>query len=322
MEKLTQSSIVFIVYLGIIVLTVPPLNALNETTTNSLETDFPEIMLKHGFIKTNRKRLERMPKDWLVGYYSKIVQFGSENLSPLEIAFLDGLAARSRAEGTLPQFLFDAIMSFLEGDHDAQARGLDCSDNSCAVPISLQGLWGYGCWCNFDQKFNPFYGSQLTVNPFDSVCKRMHQCLRCVAEDSHYGCDVKGTNEHQLASALSSNDDTSMMATCELANQNSTCSAQACTCEVNLIAELIDLIWQETPYQPEYLHRNGFDKKNCMAENQSLDLTQYQCCGEYPTRYPFTRPQSCCREGTEEKAYNLIFESCCPVAGVVKGFSC
>ena len=26
-----------------------------------------------------------------------------------------------------------------------------CENGVCEVPISLHGLWGYGCWCNFGE---------------------------------------------------------------------------------------------------------------------------------------------------------------------------
>merc|ERR1711988_1844715 len=50
-------------------------------------------------------------------------------------------------------------------------------DKGCNSPISLDGIWGYGCWCNFGEHL--LTGGATPVNEFDEICKNLQLCLRC-----------------------------------------------------------------------------------------------------------------------------------------------
>merc|ERR1712076_201364 len=55
------------------------------------------------------------------------------------------------------------------------------SGNRFLIPIPLQAIWGYGCWCHFGE--DTMKGQGTPVNMLDGFCKSMQLCLRCAVLD-------------------------------------------------------------------------------------------------------------------------------------------
>ena len=56
-----------------------------------------------------------------------------------------------------------------------------CPGGNCMVSMGLQQIWGYGCWCNFDDNLTE--GGGTPVNTFDEICRDFTLCLRCAKYD-------------------------------------------------------------------------------------------------------------------------------------------
>merc|ERR1712048_1317623 len=47
------------------------------------------------------------------------------------------------------------------GRSGANSGSLNCGGGECTVPITLQGLWGYGCHCNFGGELMTGHGTPV-----------------------------------------------------------------------------------------------------------------------------------------------------------------
>jgi len=184
---------------------------------------------------------------------------------------------------------------------DSSERNLNCASATCDVPINLRGVWGYGCWCYFGDDLTQGRGNP--VNPHDSACERMQQCLRCSRMDGvngGYNCDPK--TQLYSAAFFPITSTTSVGSGCSAQNPGDLCGAHICTCEMEFLNELLELIWTGYVYDPSFTHPNNpsggtFDADaNCPINNPGD--TDTECCGVYPYRYP----------------YNIFERECCNVA--------
>lgn len=194
---------------------------------------------------------------------------------------------------------------------------LNCGGGECEVPITLNGLWGYGCHCNFGGELMTGHGTP--VNDHDEICMNLQNCLRCVVIDDEAdgqpnNCDPK-TEEFSIVSSFFSPDQ-AIANDCSTANNNDPCKSHACTCEVKFISALIEKMFDQYVYDPAYLHADqggNFDPTapgSCGA-NTGGPLRNKVCCGAYPTRYPYiTQNRQCC--DNDQTLFNPLSQQCCP----------
>ena len=169
-------------------------------------------------------------------------------------------------------------------------RQLTCSEGGCAIPLSWEDIYGYGCWCNFNQDISKGYGSP--VDAWDQVCKSVQLCTRCIQFDkinsNQETCDLANTS---YKNNINFNINTSTLESdCETDNFGDECAIGLCQCELQMYRELYQLtISDVNPADLSFKHENGFDRQDegsCQKRAHSTFETS-QCCGNYPTRYPF-----------------------------------
>jgi hypothetical protein len=191
-------------------------------------------------------------------------------------------------------------------------------DKGCNSPISLDGIWGYGCWCNFGEHL--LTGGAAPVNTFDEICKDMQLCLRCAkmdGENDGYECDPKTVDYNVVVEWM--NSDEALFSECEALNQADHCATHCCTCEVDMVNSLIGTIWKMNLYEPEYKHSNGFDRTESCPTNPQHTLSA--CCGYYPKRFPYSNEvRQCCR--ADQSLFNPLNKDCCENEGVSPIGSC
>lgn len=221
---------------------------------------------------------------------------------PMAAHFAAALRAKANAEG-IPFH----VMKMIKNMGNASARELNCRDEDCKVPLTLRGIWNYGCWCNFGSQLTT--GAGAPVSHFDGLCQSMQSCLRCARRDGiedGYECDPKSHEYHSSFTFTPSIE--SLAGDCEDANPDDPCGTHMCTCELQLIADLLESIWSGVTYSNEFLHENGFDMEaNCPSGSQNGDQT---CCGSYPWRAPFSGSTKDCCTSVEE-IFNPLAQQCC-----------
>jgi hypothetical protein len=195
-------------------------------------------------------------------------------------------------------------------------KGFNCEDEECDIAIDLRGIWGYGCWCHFGSKL--LNGRGMPVNPHDEACKRMQLCLRCAEMDGqadNYECDPRTVsyNSTFMQSTGQNDNINSFNSGCQVQNPNDLCGAHVCTCEMQLINDILDLVWQEYTHDPSPRHpQNPYGGDFDFATNCVTDpgVTEIDCCGKYPFRYTYNSLQKSCCEPVE-KLYNPFDTNCC-----------
>lgn len=207
---------------------------------------------------------------------------------------------------------------FVNNDISGERAINNCESPTCTIPLTLSGIWGYGCWCHFGSRIGQ--GKGAAVNPMDSVCERMQKCLRCAEfdaanADDPYLCDIQTVNYNSTFS--NANNVNAIAAGCSERNPNSLCSVHVCTCEMQMINEILGLMWQSYTYDPAFRHAsnpNGgtFDfSASCRSNTGSGgNDVETQCCGKYPSRSPFHKADKECCEATQT-IFNPIESECC-----------
>ena len=204
--------------------------------------------------------------------------------------------------GQNPEEVYEAVCQ-----RNQERSAANCGPGGCSVLMGLDGIWNYGCWCNFGSDLTT--GSGHPVNKFDEICRNYQLCLRCAKYDAKesgkYSCDPL-TDTYKAISGADFN------VQCSKANEDDPdnhCGTHLCMCNYNFFNELIQQIWAKTPYDSTPLHSNGWDQEgNCSAGNGpgNKDL---ECCGFYPTRFPYNADvKNCCDEKT---IFNPNFSKCC-----------
>lgn len=196
--------------------------------------------------------------------------------------------------------------------------GLNCQDSQCDVAMDLRGIWGYGCWCNFGSHL--MNGKGAAASPHDAACKNMQLCLRCAEMDGKHGgydCNPRVTSYNASLGMPSSSKQNgnvnSINAGCSVQNIGDKCATHVCTCEIQLINDILELVWSgnrhdASPRHPENPFGGSFDvQANCVA---NPGIAELDCCGRYPERYPFNSlVQSCC--DATKQLYNPFDKVCC-----------
>jgi len=283
--------------------------------TQSIKVSKDDANIARSKLTTKAKKLEKSVED----DDSK----AEADANVQEAAFLRHCAQKIKETRFIPEQVM-AILDVIDNENMGGARGLNCASHAgiggkCRVPVSLAGIWHYGCWCNFGDDLMD--GSGLPVSPHDQLCQSMQYCLRCAKmdaeDDGTYTCDPK-TDKFNAGFGFGKK---SLSAECKQKNDKQPCPTHLCMCEMTLLAGLIDLIWTGYTYEPQYRHAaigGTFDPAvHCLTSNGPGPSVK-ECCGAYPTRAPYTTggTQECCESAG--KIFNAISEQCC--ADSVKNF--
>jgi len=199
-----------------------------------------------------------------------------------------------------------------------RSLGLNCNSSKCRIPVSLSGIWNYGCWCNFGN--NILQGQGPPQNKHDSACQKMQLCLRCAkldAKNEGAECDPK-TSSFNTYLSFGTN---SLDAECASKNKDDKCATNLCMCEMQFIADLVDLIWEDYTYDPTVKHLTSggpFDYVSNCELKQGSNPTNFECCGFYPDRAPYSEDgnRSCCN--IDQNIFNNLSHKCCENSGVVE----
>lgn len=250
-----------------------------------------------------------------------------EGLSPmqsrLQMSWLLEVEAQSNGgDVTLPEQIREGLESFVESlipkDVQNRVNHAHCPNGQCNVPFVLGPIWGYGCWCNFDQDL--MEGRGRPQNKYDEICRDMQLCLRCARFDGKnegYECDP-------ITQSYGMQGGPDFASKCSAGNPNDECAAHTCTCEQKLLSELVALAFQNpvvVVYEPEFLHSAGFDYETTCPPPQQPTYDM-DCCGLYPARFPYgvgNPYKSCC---SNDAIFNPLSEECCTDGSVALTGTC
>ena len=271
-----------------------------------------------------------MSKEWVLGIYSNILE--SQANSEIYKMFARGIQSKADLDG-VPEHIHDSVMQAFMG----QTRNSNnCPPGGCSVPLDMDQIWNYGCWCNFDDNLTE--GKGMPVDEFDKICQKMQLCLRC-AEFDNENCFSKNTSY----TAGMSLQETDLVADCNSQNEGKLCETHLCACEGQFVADIIDLLWLGTNVaDSSFKHDNGFDvDSECVVVgqnnggngvfgggngglSQNSEVEENNCCGIYPRRVPYNvNLHECCTDGTNYgKLYNPFTQWCCDGERVVDGPNC
>lgn len=184
-----------------------------------------------------------------------------------------------------------------------------CPAGGCFVPVSMEEIWDYGCWCNMDE---PTKGSGPIQDEYDEVCSWFVKCSRCAEADglttdgaTGDGSECSSTETPYSASFQWDQASFGFTADCNQPPNDNNCAIHLCACQVQLITDVLDLLWSGTARTDSYQAANGFDDGICAVDTDGLansapngagpsEHSTVVCCGEYPRRSPYSRVISCC----------------------------
>lgn len=205
------------------------------------------------------------------------------------------------------------------------ALGANNNNERFQIPIPLQAIWGYGCWCHFGDDL--MKGQGQPVNQMDQFCKDMQQCLRCAVMDGEECLmddslgDSSGPSEPKVCDPTNQSyesqfsklpEEQSILSDCAGANPDSLCAKNTCCCEMKFISDLLSLITSFVPFDPSYQHARGWDyEANCTPNPPNPGpAPERACCGAYPSRSVYnSKNMECCLE--DNQVYSPLSHQCC-----------
>lgn len=301
-----------------------------------------------GFISEDQ--LRGLSKEWVLSVYVSMIQHTSESV--FEKNYVKALKARAdyAAEHgeNIPVHVYEAIINRMMFGAGSVDRSVNCPAGQCTIPIELENLWNYGCWCNFGEDIGK--GAGIPVNEYDEICRDMQKCIRCAQVDGDGAggaCDIYQVS-YNTSFTMSSG--FGLTANCET-NNNNYCSEHMCSCEMNLLSKLMDILWAGVFHDHNYHHNNGFDwDANCPTTNPNNNNNNNgnsgnnvggggnnpgnggpstppsTCCGYYPDRAHMSTTEACCLSTNNPPgvnlAYNPITHLCCNDGDYVAEGSC
>lgn len=318
----------------------PNRNTNNRNTSNRKPSRFPAPDLQKDDptasagklnlrrFRGNENALRSMPPIMIINAYA----LNAESSAEKQMDKLFMRAFREKANKyPVPDHLYEAIIQKLvtgatvaeemvAGKSRADilkpaVRSNFCPDANCDVPLSLREIWGYGCWCTFELEETPgiMDGSSVAVNKFDAACMNMKKCLRCALHDGAnasppYECDARYNRNYNALYNLNLADQ-GLNADCTSQNPGDECGEHLCSCEVNLVSEVLDLLWDGDQYDADYLHAQGFSQEDSCPSTSQNSSPERVCCGQYPDRqFVDAEVYHCCDTRTR---YNVFTEQCC-----------
>ena len=189
-------------------------------------------------------QVRNLPKEWVVGVFVNMLQ--EESKTELDSLYYQAIEQKVKSEG-LPNHIYQAMVDrMVLGEDRLMAgettfdRSVNCPSGKCSIPIQLNHIWGYGCWCNFGTDL--LEGSYHPVNAYDEVCRNLQQCLKCAVKDSYegdYDCDPKSKSYNAEFSWNMGGEGANF--DCSSQNAGDDCGTHLCSCETNLISQILDV---------------------------------------------------------------------------------
>lgn len=167
----------------------------------------------------------------------------------------------------------------------------------------------YGCWCNFDSSYyNSKNGKGSPVDAWDSNCKNLKKGYDCVILDAADAGDLTcepWTETYDIV--LPQLESIHLLeGTCSLTIDSATevCKYNTCLVETYYVAVVAEWILRDanagetnwlidTVNSEENLHANGFVQSDECVSTKGTQ-SPIECCGIYPSRYPFRTFYKCC----------------------------
>lgn len=218
--------------------------------------------------------------------------------------------------GKIPCKVLEKIRSLQGQKSINNLEAFNCDDKECDIAIDLRGIWGYGCWCHFGSKLTNGRGKPVSAH--DKACQNMQLCLRCAEMDGGkdgYECDAKTAQYNSTLgqSGGQNNNINSLNSQCSSLNPTDLCGAHVCTCEVQLINDILALVWEQeaydiSPRHPSNPFGGSFDFEASCETNPGI--TEIDCCGKYPFRSTYNSLHRQCCLATEQ-LYNPFDTVCC-----------
>ena len=199
-----------------------------------------------------------------------------------------------------------------------------------AILLLMVDIQYYGCWCYLDADWDTAKGP--VQDGLDQECKNLVQNYRCLvldALDRGQTCDPAAQDyvEYNLFGGSAN-----LTYDC-ITNGNhlgdvdtQQCRQDLCVADGEFTLNLFALMFQsggiaasQPPYDPAVAHANNaggsslglFDPAtDCRYASQGAGRSEKECCGIYPTRFPFKTyngDKACCGD----KVYSTISNQCC-----------
>lgn len=278
-----------------------------------------------------------MRKALVIGY-KKHIRKNTDATAVSDLLLQDLMENALKRAHCVPELMYEKLSKFsnFQSQEQREAEGgsgpdtlmqrninnkdWNCHDAECDIPVTLKGIWGYGCWCNFGNKL--LKGRGKPVNKHDKVCMDMQQCLRCAemdAAEDNYLCNVKNAQYNSLLeqSLPGQNENIhSINSGCSIINENNLCGAHVCTCEMQMINDILALVWDgythdPTPRHPDNPLGGTFDYES-ECEMTTAVTGEKECCGKYPFRFPYNSAvRECCEGDGVYETYSMLDQICC-----------
>jgi len=285
--------------------------------------------------------LRSIPKKRLLGIYTSVLLKDNATTTQ-DMHFAKAMRIRAD-QNEIPDHVINAIIHQMTTvDENDRTTWDNCPAGNCDVPVTLESIWGYGCWCNFPVVGR---GSGPVLDEYDRVCNSLSRCNRCVqrdAEDSNEICDpaTESFNVNFKWSMV----EMALVGDCEVSNEND-CQRHLCSCEVTFISKILDVLWTGEQLQTSYYHTDSSwnHMQSCnpragsamptidpdmlttnipvdsTANNMLSPLTHDQghdhefiCCGFYPDRKSYNSDTyECCETETARNPFRHAEQICC-----------
>lgn len=158
--------------------------------------------------------------------------------------------------------------------------------------------WGrycpYGCHCAVEGPHNLLAGQGRALDEIDTACRRHKDCMACALQD--FDQSVCPWWKPYKMDAMIDDETGEKHLVCR--DAPGYCKRSLCECDVQLARDLYE---ERNNYNRELHHRFGSIEPNvqCKAVNRgkSVSAGPQQCCGNYPTRFPFQPTKRECCDG-------------------------
>lgn len=185
----------------------------------------------------------------------------------------------------------------------------------------------YGCWCYLDSSWDQAKGP--VQDGLDQECKNLVMNYRCLVMDAlerGETCDphaqdyeeynLFGGSEQLISECNDKNKD----------DENPECRIGLCISDGEFTLNMFALMFQvggisasQPPYDPAMTHANNQGNGNglfnpateCKYDYKGAGRSDKECCGAYPSRFPFKTfdgEKACCGERT----FSTLALQCCP----------
>lgn len=201
----------------------------------------------------------------------------------------------------------------LQAENDTMSMSLGRSMFDVNNPLfaSLDAIWGYGCWCYFQDEHGQ--GQGAAQNFVDRHCQILHHGYSCIkmdaADENDPDCEpfVEDYNTIQVLG----NNEFALEADCEAKNAGNNCAIRSCAVESFFVLNIFNDFFSGKLFDPSLKHDLGqFDPFDVCPRNAPKDNSPWECCGDYPKRFPYkTRmgQRACCGQNT----YDTTVLMCC-----------